>query len=95
MSSMGRLTCYIWYTMSLKIYNALILSLTIPDIFDIFVSTCLICCFKNSSLSIINPKNRVLLTCSTVSLLISISKLLGFFLFLVLKNNNNCHATKK
>ena len=53
--------------------------ITIPDIFDIFVSTCLICCFQDSSLCIINPKNLVLLTCSTVYLLISISKLLGFF----------------
>ena len=57
----------------------------IPNIFDSFVSTSLICCFQVNSLSIIKPKDFVLLTCSIICFLIWISMLGEIVLFLALK----------
>ena len=57
----------------------------IPNIFDSFVSISLICCFQVNSLSIIKPKDFVLLTCSIICFLIWISMLGKIVLFLALK----------
>ena len=62
-------------------------------ILDILVSTCLLCCFQDSSLSVINPKNLVLTVDLFKSFFFDFNfKVVRFLLVPVLKNNKASFA---